>query len=209
MRNIMRIWAVVLLANLSLFFFSEISFADRGESWFYLCASCHGAQGEGDQATGAPAIAGMPQWYLEAQLRKFRQGVRGKHPADIAGMKMRPMARQLSGDDDIVAVAKYVSQLQIPKTPVTIEGKAFKGEQKYQVCVACHGPDGEGNQALNAPPLTNTNDWYLYQQLKNFKSGVRGANAAIDPSGATMAPMSMTLDEEGMRDVIAYIRSLK
>ncbi|MBI2301994.1 MAG: beta-galactosidase trimerization domain-containing protein, partial [Armatimonadetes bacterium] len=35
-----------------------------------------------DPSLGAPAIAGLSAWYVEAQLRKFRIGARGTHPSD-------------------------------------------------------------------------------------------------------------------------------
>ena len=44
------------------------------------------------------AIAGQAQWYLEAQLVKFKNGVRGAHPDDMEGSRMRPMARTLPTD---------------------------------------------------------------------------------------------------------------
>ena len=52
---------------------------ERGRELFQLCASCHGAQGEGNQLYLAPNIGGLPVWYLEAQLTKFRDGGRA-HP---------------------------------------------------------------------------------------------------------------------------------
>ena len=66
---------------------------DRGRELFELCAQCHGHDGGGMQYALAPAIAGVEQWYLENQLKLFRDGIRGMHPDDIAGMRMSPMAR--------------------------------------------------------------------------------------------------------------------
>jgi cytochrome c553 len=62
---------------------------------------------------------------------------------------------------------------------------------------------------MGAPPLVTASDWYLLTQLKNFKHGVRGANAAADVSGAMMMPMAAPLDEQAMKDVIAYIQTLR
>ena len=42
-----------------------------------VCASCHGAKGEGNPAFQAPAIAGLPDWYVRGQLEAFRAGRRG------------------------------------------------------------------------------------------------------------------------------------
>ena len=52
--------------------------------------------------------------------------------------------------------------------------------------------NGEGNQALNGPPLAGMSDWYLLTPLQKFKAGVRGTNPK-DPTGALMRPMSLML----------------
>jgi cytochrome c553 len=181
----------------------------RGQALFRLCIACHGQQGEGRADVEAPAIAGLPEWYVSTQLTKFRNGLRGTHPRDTAGMRMRPMARTLPTDDDVKAVARYVGSLPPQAPPPTLTGNAANGAAQYAVCMACHGPDGKGNQQMGAPPLVTASDWYLLTQLKNLKNGVRTPNAAADASGAMMAPIAATLDEQAMKDVIAYIQTLR
>jgi cytochrome c553 len=181
----------------------------RGEALFALCAQCHGADGGGNQAALAPAIAGLDQWYVELQLSKFRSGVRGTHPQDVGGLRMYPMSLWLSSDEDATAVARYVASLPVARpAPQLAGGDAQRGKQLYTPCIACHGVDGSGNQALKGSPLANVSDWYLLSSLQKFKSGVRGSNPA-DQSGAMMRAMSNTLpDEQAMRDVIAHIMTL-
>jgi len=180
-----------------------------GEEIFELCTSCHGTQAQGNLKFNAPAIAGLPQWYLEAQLHKFRSGVRGTHPGDITGMQMRPMAISFHNDQDLQAVAGYVAALPRPEVTVTAAGDAVKGQALYAPCTACHGADGAGNEQLKAPPLKHTTDWYLIAQLKKFTAGERGANPG-DLEGAQMRPMAATLaDEQAIHDVVAHIMTLK
>ena len=183
--------------------------ADRGYQLYDLCQQCHGTAGAGNAAFLAPAIAGLPQWYVEAQLKKFRAGQRGTHFDDIAGMRMRPMSLSLENDADVTAVAAYVASLApLAPAPVLAGGDASKGQVLYAPCAACHGPDGSGNPAVFGPPLKHASDWYLLTQLANFRAGVRGAKPG-DTSGALMRPMSLTLaDEQAMKDVIAYIKTL-
>lgn len=182
---------------------------DRAVGLYNLCVSCHGTQAQGRKNLEAPAIAGLPKWYISKQLNKFKNGGRGKHFKDIAGMRMRPMARTLK-DTDIPIIAEYVSQLKPHKFSHGLGGSSEQGKTYYATCVACHGENGAGNEALSAPPLTAASDWYMLSQLKKFKEGVRGGNATVDPEGATMMPMAQTLpDEQAMKDVIAYIQSLK
>ncbi|WP_141735419.1 c-type cytochrome [Oligoflexus tunisiensis] len=181
----------------------------RGERTYKLCTYCHGEQGEGRQDLAAPAIAGLPEWYLKAQLTKFYEGVRGTHPRDLGGMRMRPMAKSLfTNQNDIEAVSKFVAALPRPKLEPTVKGRPIKGQTAYQVCISCHGENGQGNQALNAPPLAGSSDWYLLSQLHNFKAGIRAGDPAKDPTGATMRPMAALLSPESMLDVVSYINVL-
>ena len=181
----------------------------RGEQLFALCAQCHGDDGGGDAAALAPAIGGLPAWFVTGQLQKFRNGGRGTHFDDISGMRMRPMSMWLRDDADVASVAAYVASLpKVNPAPTLAGGNPETGKQKYIPCIACHGIHGEGNQALNAPPLAGMSDWYQLSALQKFKAGVRGTNPK-DITGMLMRPMSMTLaDEQAMLDVVAYIQTL-
>jgi len=87
-------------------------------------------------------------------------------------------------------------------------GDPVRGKTLYATCGACHGVNGEGLEALNAPKLAGQQPWYLIRQLQNFKSGVRGTNPR-DTYGMQMAPMAQTLvDDQAMEDVAAYIETL-
>jgi len=182
----------------------------RGEALYALCAQCHGADGTGSKLAEAPSLVGLPQWYIENQIKKFQNRQRGEHPGDITGLRMAPMSRTIRNDEDLAAIAAYITSLPVyPPEPLLSGGDAERGKGFYTTtCVACHGPDGMGNQQMGSPPLKYASDWYLYRSLEKFRAGIRGANPA-DPIGATMRPMAMTLpDEQALKDVIAYIKSL-
>lgn len=181
----------------------------NGKQLYQLCAQCHGGAGTGNQAVLAPSIAGLPAWYVENQLRGFRAGFRGLHFDDISGMRMRPMALSLADDQQIRDVAAYVASLPPDAPAATLAGgDAQRGQTFFAPCIACHGPEGKGNQALGAPPIAGDSDWYLLTQLTHFRAGIRGANPG-DKNGQLMRPMSMTLpDEQAIKDVIAYISTL-
>lgn len=182
----------------------------RGRQLYDTCLPCHGARGEGSATLAAPAIAGLPAWYLEEQLVKFRGGVRGAHPDDVEGHRMRPMARTLYRDGDLESVVEYVAALPPVTMPATLAGgDAGAGATQYAaLCIACHGGSGEGSEALHAPAITRQSDWYMLAQLRKFKSGMRGAHPD-DIYGSQMRAMSMVLeDEQAMRNVIAYVKTL-
>lgn len=181
----------------------------RGEALWDTCVPCHGPDGAGNQKLAAPAIAGMDQWYVEAQLGKFQAGHRGYHHEDAPGLRMRPMSRSLMLEGDVASIAEYVSKMPKVSPEHTIAGDAAAGQASFAVCAACHGQKAEGNQAMNAPALNDKSDWYLVTQLHNFKHGLRGAHPG-DTTGATMRPMAATLaDDAAIQNVVTYIGTLK
>src|SRR6267378_13981 len=107
----------------------------RGQQLFALCAQCHGGDAGGSPETLAPAIAGLPAWYVAGQLLKFRSGGRGTHFDDISGMRMRPMSMWLRSDEDVANVAAYVASLLKPNpAPTLTGGNAETGKQRYVPC---------------------------------------------------------------------------
>ncbi len=60
---------------------------------------------------------------------------------------------------------------------------AREGEKKFAMCVACHGADGTGNQALGAPNLTD-NTWLYSGFPTTVQSTIRnGRNGQMPPHG--------------------------
>ncbi|MDH3205961.1 MAG: cytochrome c [Gemmatimonadota bacterium] len=181
----------------------------RGAELFETCAPCHGDAGLGDVDIAAPAIAGLPQWYIQSQLQGFQAGWRGKHADDLAGLRMRPMAVSLNREGDIESVAQYVASLEPTFPPSTLHGNAGAGAALYeQVCVACHGAAGRGDEILHAPPIVQLPDWYLLQELEDYRRGARGVNPA-DTWGITMRANTLVMTDQAMADVIAYVQTLR
>jgi cytochrome c oxidase subunit 2 len=88
------------------------------------------------------------------------------------------------------------------------DGDAERGKAAFEICAACHGMNGEGNQAMNAPASGGQDEWYVSRQLQNFRAGTRGAHAE-DVYGAQMRPMALTLaDDQAVADVAAYVATL-
>jgi cytochrome c oxidase subunit II len=184
--------------------------AAAGQPLYAVCAACHGAQGEGNRQLNAPKLAGQENWYLQRQLKYFKQGVRGTHVEDVYGKTMAPMAATLVDDAAIGNISAYIGTLPHRPAGVTVRGNANDGERLYvSTCGACHGADGQGVQSMNAPRLRGMNDWYLVTQLKNFRRGVRGAHPQ-DMYGPQMALMSSLLaDDQAINALVAYINTLR
>jgi cytochrome c oxidase subunit 2 len=181
--------------------------AVAGKALYTACAACHGANGEGNLAMNAPKLSGQGAWYLERQLRHFKQGARGTHDKDVFGKLMAPMAGVLADDTAVADVVAHISTLPDAPVAATIRGDVDTGRRRYATCAACHGADGRGIAATNAPRLQGMSDWYMARQLKNFREGVRGAHAQ-DIHGAQMALVAgMLADDAAVGDVLAYINS--
>jgi len=181
--------------------------AVAGKAGYATCAACHGANGEGNLALNAPKLSGQGAWYLARQLKQFKQGARGTHEKDVFGKMMAPMAATLADDKAMADVVAYIATLQDTPAAPTIQGNVNTGRQRYETCAACHGAQGQGIAATNAPRLKGMSDWYMARQLKNFKDGVRGAHPQ-DIHGGQMALVSgMLSDDAAIGDVLAYINN--
>ncbi|MFZ2509134.1 MAG: c-type cytochrome, partial [Steroidobacteraceae bacterium] len=171
--------------------------------------ACHGPAGEGNQALNAPRLAGQSAWYLQRQLANFRGGQRGAHQQDTFGAQMRAFATMLPDQLAIRNLAAHVESLRAPAPESTIAGDLKRGKALYSNCTTCHGANGQGIWALNAPKLAGLNDWYLARQLRNFQAGVRGAHRE-DYYGRQMSFMANVLaDDRAIADLVSYINTLK
>jgi cytochrome c oxidase subunit 2 len=182
--------------------------AEAGKPLFAVCAACHGPQAEGNPAMNAPKLSGQGAWYLKRQLKNFKDGARGTHDKDVFGKIMAPMAATLADDAAIANVVAYIRTLPDNPAPATVHGNAKNGQDPYATCGACHGADGRGIQATNAPRLKGMSDWYLVTQLKNFKQGVRGTHPK-DLYGRQMTFMAALADDQATDDLVAYIDSFR
>ena len=183
--------------------------ATAGAPLYAVCAACHGAQGEGNPALNAPKLSGQQDWYLKRQLHNFKAGSRGAHEKDVYGKMMAPMAATLPDAAAVNNVIAYIKTLPDTPAPTTVKGNAKAGHGPYENCAACHGANGQGIKATNAPRLKGMSDWYMLTQLNNFKHGIRGGDRK-DSYGPQMVNVAAMLDSERMtNDVLAYINTLK
>lgn len=109
------------------------------------CAACHGRAGLGNPLLGAPNLTdgvwvhGGTAQDITTSIREGRSGT------------MPPWAAL--GDAAVKNLAQYVLSLSGRTHNAT---SAALGKPIFKTtCVACHGPDGKGNQQLGAPNLTD------------------------------------------------------
>ncbi len=154
------------------------------------CAVCHGSDARGAKSfpnlRDAEWLYGGDAETIKASILNGRNGV-------------MPGWDQVLGENGSRAVAEYVlSFTREPANPRMLED----GKKNYdQLCVSCHGVNGEGNQALGAPNLTD--DVWLYgdsyqaviESIRNGRNGIMPAHDKI-------------LGEDKVHILAAYIYSL-
>jgi cytochrome c553 len=175
-----------------------------------LCATCHGARGEGKPEVKSPSIASLPAWYVQRQLENFQQDRRGAHPQDVEGQMMRAMAKTLNADQTR-SIAVMVERLPRVHPPATIIADIERGKEVYSDrCMECHRFNGEGELVFGAAPLVGLQDWYLAAQLRKFKTGLRGA-AKDDENGQKMVHVTVCFieDEAMVQSLAAWLIQLQ
>jgi cytochrome c553 len=81
-------------------------------------------------------------------------------------------------------------------------GDAEAGKEKAaQVCVACHGADGNKPSAPDQPVLAGQHPDYLVKALSDYKSGKR--------QNPIMKGFASTLSRKDMEDLAAWFSSQK
>ena len=168
----------------------------------YLCAACHGKQGEGKDyrtyKTGIPAI-GNPDFlrvasmdFLRFTLDKGRSLKQmGSWTYDISGLH----ASELEG---IATHLKEMPEKTGADAVSLASGNAERGGRLYnQYCTCCHGEEGSGGigVALNqAGFLSRASDRFILGTL------LRGR-------GNTAMPSWANLDPENLADLVSYLQT--
>ena len=154
------------------------------------CTGCHGSDAGG--GPGYPNLrdsdwlyGGAPE-QIKASIMNGRAGA------------MPPWGAML-GQEGVFNVSEYVISLSGRKASADA---AAAGKEKYQqVCVACHGADGKGNQALGAPNLTDNIWLYGGSQAAIMKTISDGRNGRMPAHGEFLGEAKVHL-------LAAYIWSL-
>ena len=168
------------------------------------CFACHGADGVATADALAadknvPNLAHQTDLYLQFQLVFFRKGVRKNEV-------MNAMAEQLS-NDDLRDISAYFASLPAPKAPAPADSAPQDTELGSKVvagirCSNCHGDHLEGVD--NIPGIAGQREDYLYEALRDFKSGARTATGA-----ASMAEVVYPLGDLEMKALAHYLSGLR
>jgi cytochrome c553 len=179
--------------------------ASRGAALTATCQACHGAQGEGNPASGFPRLAGQTADYLDAQLRNYADGRR-------VSPVMAPVAKTLDAQKraDVAAFyavrsAPYAAPSTHPTPDQLLRGRLLTrvGDEskQLQACANCHGPDG-GGERYAAPYLAGQSATYLANAIREWKAGTRHSGEK------QMGPVVARLDDQDIAALSAYLESL-
>lgn len=154
------------------------------------CAVCHGADGGGNY--GFPNLTDH-DWLYGGTPEKIKESI------TLGRKGAMPGWAALIGETGVVNVSEYVLQISGQEHDAA---RAELGAKVYtQNCVACHGVDGKGNQALGAPNLTD--DIWLYGgEPQDIRVSVRvGRNGEMPAQQELLKPDRIHL-------LAAYVYSL-
>jgi cytochrome c oxidase cbb3-type subunit 3 len=163
-----------------------------GERLFVnYCSVCHGSDARG--ARGFPNLrdndwlyGGSPE-QIEQTILNGRNGV------------MPAWKDALGGDQGVADTVQYVLSLSGRNVD---QAAAARGKEKFQTfCVACHGADGKGNQALGAPNLTD-NIWLYGGSEKTVTETISNGRNGQMPAHKDF------LGEDKVHLLAAYVYSL-
>jgi cytochrome c oxidase cbb3-type subunit 3 len=156
----------------------------------YNCAICHGSDARG--AKGFPNLADNDWLYgnsFDTVMQSITNGRGGVMPVLVGALD----------DKAISSLVVYVQSLSGQKADPVLaaEGKKTFG----MLCVACHGPNGDGNQALGAPRL-NDDIWLYGGDPETIRETLtKGRNGH-------MPAFKDSLSEDRRRLITAYVLSL-
>jgi cytochrome c oxidase cbb3-type subunit 3 len=147
------------------------------------CASCHGADMQGDQAKGAPNLKDKAWLYGSGEVSDIEQtilyGIRSGHAKarNITDMPAFGRTMQLS-DQEISDVETYVLSLtrrQADQAAVERGSQIFANKG---VCYDCHSGDARGNPDYGAPDFTDAEWLYggdrqtVYDSINDGRHGL-------------------------------------
>lgn len=174
-----------------------------GKAKAALCASCHGADGNGAGNPLWPKLAGQHADYIAKQLADFKAQRR-------TDATMASMVAGLS-ESDMANLGAYYASLEgsvdgAKADAVEAGEKLYRGgiaAKDVAACASCHGPAGGGNPSARFPSLSGQSAAYTAKTLKDFRSGTR----ANDPQGMMRDVVTRMTDGE-IEAVSEYLAGL-
>ena len=165
------------------------------------CMVCHSTR----EMQRGPVLDGLPEWYLAAQLKNFKEGHRGKNATNRAEALMGVAMAKVETDEQLAGLARHFAA-RTPKPFIrVVRGNIPAGRAHYATrCASCHGAKGEGKPEIKSPPVNVQEDWFLLDQLRKYANGQRSVHAS-DAGGVMMKASLAGLSPGDFQNMVAYI----
>ncbi len=87
-------------------------------------------------------------------------------------------------------------------TPIIADEAALDGAQLFtaKACMSCHGADGRSPIMPLYPKIAGQNIGYLYNQMRDIKSGSRNSGQSV-----VMKGIMATVNDQEMRAIAAWL----
>jgi len=178
------------------------------------CQGCHGEQGLGNDAMGAPRIANIGQEYIIKQLKDFAAG---KRTPEGVGAAMNDFAKALN-EQDRRDLAAFLNTLEYAVEPSDLKALAADGVQigkpelgkiiveqgirgKVPACQDCHGFNGRDPRF---PAINQQKFVYLVNQLNGWKTASRANDPEVAKVGI-MRRIAKLLTDEDILNIAAFL----
>ncbi|NKQ10765.1 cytochrome-c oxidase, cbb3-type subunit III [Pseudomonas sp. SST3] len=157
------------------------------------CSVCHGSDAKG--AYGFPNLTDN-DWLWGGAPETIKTTIMGGRQAAM------PAWRDVIGEEGIRNVAGYVRTLAGREIPEGINADIEQGQKIFAAnCVACHGSEGKGTEAMGAPDLTD-NVWLYGSSFGQIQQTLRyGRNGR-------MPAQEHILGNDKVHLLAAYVYSL-
>ncbi len=159
------------------------------------CSVCHGSDAKG--AYGFPNLTDNEwRWGGETETIKTTL-LAGRHA-------VMPAWGEVIGESGVKNVSAYVlTELAGRKLPEGANADIEAGKQVFAAsCVACHGPQGKGTQAMGAPNLTNPSAFIYGTSFTQLQQTIRYGRQGVMPSQEAF------LGNDKVHLLAAYVYSL-
>ncbi|WP_018233016.1 c-type cytochrome [Thioalkalivibrio thiocyanodenitrificans] len=108
-----------------------------------------------------------------------------------------------NGAPEAVAEADAEAEPDVPAEPEAeaVAGDPTAGQAKFATCIACHGAQGQGMGIF--PKLAGHTAEEIVDLLTRYRAG-----ETVGPNTPLMAPQAVTLSDEDIANLAAYIETL-
>ncbi|WDE98790.1 c-type cytochrome [Lentisphaera profundi] len=162
------------------------------------CNNCHSK----GQSVGAPSLLGLEEKYINAQVKKYKLGIRGNSSSSKEAIAMGKAILHID-EYELKQINRWFAHQQALKSSeIKVTHKV--GQELYeQKCYGCH--EGSiGKFFTGSPSLQHLESWYIVKQCQDFMEGRRG-NHPDDKKGRKMAERIKQVSMEELREIATFL----